>query len=334
MISLILFVGLILIVLLFLTSNSMEQIKSTPKDVFLHLFNIVTFYLSVIGFITLYIQYINAGFPDQLTYYFTAIADGVRWSTSVLFIAVPAYLISSWLLAKDLVKEPAKRELKLRKWLIYFTLFISAITIIIDLMIFVYNFLDGELTIKFFLKIFVVLLVAGAVFGYYLWDLKRKDMKSKLPKLLAIIVSVVVMGSIIIGFFVVGTPADQRNRRFDDDRISDLQELQNQIVNYWTKKEILPANLNDLEDSISGFMIPQDPAGETQYEYKIIDPLTFELCAIFAEPNQNTKFDNRVEFYPIKPYGDYQQNWNHDAGRVCWERTIDPELQKMPEAKI
>ena len=65
----------------------------------------------------------------------------------------------------------------MRKWLVYFTLFISAITIIVDLMIFVYNFLDGELTVKFFL-------------------------------------------------------------------IQDLQTLQIQIVDYWSKKKVLPPALN------------------------------------------------------------------------------------------
>ncbi|MBU2542167.1 hypothetical protein KJ785_01235 [Patescibacteria group bacterium] len=307
----------------------MDNIKSTPKDVFLHLFNIVTFYLSVIGFITLYIQYISATFPDELTYYFAAIANGVRWSTSVLFIAVPAYLISSWLLAKDLKATPEKRELKLRKWLIYFTLFISAITIIVDLMIFVYNFLDGELTIQFFLKILVVLLVAGAVFGYYLWDLKRKETKSKIPKVLTIIVSVVVVASIIIGFFIVGTPKDQRNRKFDENRIGDLQMLQGEIVNYWTKKDALPENLSKLEDDISGFKVPRDPNKVDVYEYQIIDPLTFELCATFAKANQNTKAGLRGEVYPMSPFYDsFQQNWNHEAGRTCWSRTIDPELYK------
>ena len=79
-----------------------NSVKSTPKDVFLHLFTIIAFYLSVIGFITLWIQYINALFPDALNYYFAAIAGGVRWSSSILVIAIPAYIFTSWLLAKDL----------------------------------------------------------------------------------------------------------------------------------------------------------------------------------------------------------------------------------------
>lgn len=314
----------------------MDNVKTTPKDVFLHLFNIVTFYLSTIGFITLYIQYINAAFPDPLTYYFTSIAGGVRWSTSVLFVAVPAYLLSSWFLAKDLEAIPEKRDLKLRKWLVYFTLFVSAITIIVDLMIFVYNFLNGELTIQFFLKVLTVLLVAVAVFGYYLWDLKRSAKKTNILKILAAVLSVVVLASIILGFFIVGTPSDQRNRRFDDQRLSDLQLLQGQIVDYWIRKNSLPAELVKLEDNISGFAVPLDPATKQSYEYKIISPLSFELCAMFAKPSQETAGIGRKEMIyatPYSPYGGLQQNWNHEAGRTCWTRTIDPELYKNINAK-
>ncbi len=303
-------------------------VKSTPKDVFLHLFNIVTFYLSVIGFITLFVQYINAMFPDPLNYYFTAIANGVRWSTSVLFVAVPAYLFTTWLLNKDLKAEPEKRDLKLRKWLIYFTLFISAITIIIDLMVFVYNFLDGELSARFLFKVLVVLLVAGAVFGYYFWELKRGDKKTKIPKILAIIVSIVVLSSIIAGFFIVGTPADQRNRRFDEQRVQELQTLQSEIINYWTKKEMLPENLGVLQDDISGFVVPKDPGTKMSYEYKIIDPLKFELCATFAKPSEFKGVLTSGEKY-TSSYDSFQQNWDHEVGRTCFSRTIDPQLYKL-----
>ena len=130
---------------------SNTTVQTTPKDVFLHLLNIFTFFLSVISFITLYIQYISALFPDPLNFYFTSMANAVRWSTSILVIAIPVYILTSWLLGKDLASNPERRELKLRKWLTYFTLFISAVTIIVDLIMFVYSFLSGELTTQFFL---------------------------------------------------------------------------------------------------------------------------------------------------------------------------------------
>lgn len=314
--------------------NNTTTKHNTPRDVFLYLLNILTFYLSIIGFIMLYIQYVSALFPDPLNFYYTAIANGVRVSTSMFVVAVPVFILTSWLLAKDLKSNPEKREGRLRKWLIYLTLFVSSVTIIVNLIIFVYNFMSGELTIQFFLKILTVLLVALAVFGYYIWELRRKDAgTSRIPKILAWGLSGVVIGSIIAGFFIIGTPSEQRARRFDEQRVSDLQSLQNQIVNYWIQKESLPSALGLLEDSISGFFVAKDPESETSYEYNILNPLSFELCAEFKTSNKDSSsmISKRGYYaYPAYPYptDSFQQNWDHEAERTCFTRTIDPELYK------
>jgi len=311
------------------------NLRSTPKDFFLHLLNIVTFYIAVINFITLFIQYINVLFPDPLNFYYTGMTDAVRLSMSILLIAVPVYILTSWMLGKDLKGTPEKRELGLRKWLIYLTLFVAAITIIIDLITLVNNFLSGELTIQFFLKTITVLIVAVAVFGYYIWDLRRKDREnSKLPKKLAWTVSFVVLASIILGFFIIGTPAVQRERRFDEERISDLQIMQSEIVSYWDLKDVLPQALSDLENSISGYMVQNDPKTGESYGYRVISDLTFELCATFNRSSN----DFGVVSVPTDPYlyrGVFpSQNWEHEAGRTCFERTIDPDLYDSSELKI
>ncbi len=304
-----------------------STLRSGPKDVFLHLFNIVTFYLTVIGFITLYIQYINAAFPDALNYYIESISGSVRIASSILFVSVPTYLLSSWLLAKDIREVPEKREFKLRKWLLYFTLFVSAITIIIDLITFIYNFLSGELTIQFFLKILVVLVVAGVVFGYYIWELKRDNINSQVPKILAIILAAVTLVSIGAGFLIIGSPTTQRNRRFDMQRVGDLQMLQSQVINYWTQKGAIPAQIGDMQDSISGFVIPKDPETGAAYEYKVIDKLNFQLCANFKTVGPDANQARNLA-YPYPSSDPYSQNWSHDAERTCFTRTIDPELYK------
>jgi len=313
-----------------------NRLKSTPKDVFLHLFNIVTFYLSVIGFITLFIQYINALFPDELNYYFAGIASGVRWSTSVLFIAIIAYVVSAWMLEKDLAKTQEKRNLKLRKWLIYFTLFISAVTVIVDLMIFVFNFLEGELDTRFFLKVLVVLVVAVAVFGYYMWDLRRTNGKTNLPKILAIVVLTVSFGSIVAGFFIIGTPTEQRDRRFDTQRTQDLEQIQNIVSDYWMEHDVIPEDLTVLEKETVGFSVPTDPITHEAYEYNVTEELSFELCAVFAQSSDDKLHRNmREEYYAPVVYKDfYNENWNHDAGRMCFSRTIDPELYKDMKGEL
>ncbi len=303
----------------------MSKNSSTPKDVFLRLFHIVVFYLMVTSFITILIQYVNALFPDALYFNFDSISQSIILSTSILVISTPAYLISAWFLQKDIDKTPAKKELKIVKWFVYLTLFISAITIVIDLITFVYNFLNGELSTQFVLKMLIVLIVATAVFGYFLWELKRPNTKSNTPKILASILSVVIALCVIAGFLIIGTPSQQRSRRFDSQRVNDLQMLQSEIVGYWSQKQQLPVNLDDLQDSISGFSVPLDPQTKNSYEYSVKSPLTFELCAIFMIESDKYS-SNYKEIY--SPYGQYKQNWDHNAEKTCFERTIDPDLYK------
>jgi uncharacterized circularly permuted ATP-grasp superfamily protein len=112
-------------------------------------------------------------FIDPLTFSPRAAFDGIRWGSSVLVVAAPVFFWLSWLLEKEFRLRPEKRELRIRKWLVYLTLFITAIVIIVDVMILIYNFYGGDLTTQFALKILTVLAVAAAVFGYYLWDLRR-----------------------------------------------------------------------------------------------------------------------------------------------------------------
>ena len=309
-----------------------HALKSTPKDVFLHLFGIVTFYLSIVSFINLYIQYIDFLYPDTLTFYYNNIAQAVRVFTSMLIISWPFYLLTAWILAKDVKENKAKREIKIRKWLLYLTLFVSALTIIIDLIMFVYRFLDGDLTIKFFLKVLVVLVVAGLVFSYYLWDLKKEEANKKLNLIFAYLTAALVILSVVLGFFIIGTPAKQRAYRFDEQRVQNLQIIQDRVVNYWQLKQALPENLSLLEDSISGFKVPTDPDTQATYEYKITGDLAFELCADFktvsTDQNASLKASSYAEFG-----GDFQQNWDHQAERTCFSRTIDPELYK-PEIQV
>ncbi len=309
-----------------------SKTKSSPKDVFLHALLIVTLYMSVVSFITLCFQYINILFPDPLTYFPRSSFEGIRWGSSVLLVALPVFLWLSWLLEREFHAQPAKRELKIRKWLVYLTLFIAAITIIVDLIVLIYNFYGGELTVQFALKILVVLAVAAAVFGYYLWDLRKRAEKTDVPKIFAWTAGAIGLAALIAGFFIGGSPAYQRQIRFDEQRVQDLQTLQGQIVYYWSQKDTLPARPEDLQDSISGFVVPRDPATGESYEYSMKNDLSFELCATFAQKGGQeyavpVPLRPAVESVPAKD--PYLENWQHEAGRTCFERTIDPELHKQ-----
>ncbi|MDP3994071.1 MAG: hypothetical protein U1C57_00945 [Candidatus Doudnabacteria bacterium] len=140
----------------------------------------------------------------------------------------------------------------------------------------------------------------------------------------------VVAAAVIAGFFVVGSPQEERLRRFDEMRVQNLQFIQSEIIYFWQNKNHLPASLDDLRDDIRGISIPRDPQTGESYGYQTKGSANFELCANFARAG---RFENAPASgiqksvpagigYSPGGYG----NWQHDAGRVCFERTIDRDI--------
>jgi hypothetical protein len=156
------------------------EVKTSAKDFFLHLLAIVALYTSGIAFLVLIFQYVNVLLPDPLAdggYYmmhrFSGSYTAIRWSLSSLIIVFPVYLLTTRHLNKSYKKTPSKANLWIRKWLTYFTLFAAALIIIGDLVTLLNNLLGGELTLRFILKVLAVFFVAGSVFYYYFWELKK-----------------------------------------------------------------------------------------------------------------------------------------------------------------
>lgn len=310
-------------------SQTTDAPKETAKDAFLHLLSAVTIYLSVIGFITLWWQIINFLAPDKLNP--QGVGSGIYMTlirgTSILAVAFPVHIFVSWIIGKDIKNYPQKREAGVRKWLWYITLFIAAITMIIDMAILLYDFLRGDLTLQFFLKSLTILLTAVAVFGYYLWDLKKKRKNRDIPKKAAWIMAAVILFSVILGFSLMGTPAKQRDIRFDEQRASDLQGIQNAVANYWQKKGILPQSLDEL--IVTGYVVGTDPETGENYGYKTTGDLSFEVCADFKTELTSEKIESG-DYYRYSRAGlkTAPRDWIHAAARACFETTIDSDFFK------
>lgn len=316
---------------------------SAPRDVYLHLLGTITLFITVISLLTVLFQYINVLLPDPLNFFRQGVLDTIRGASSSLLVGFPIFLWISSILHKDVVRDPEKRELGIRKWLTYLTLLVAAIAMIIYMIMLVNGFYGGELTLSFSLKVLSVLLVAGIVFGYYLWDLRATGKPGLLPKQLATGTSVFIIGVLIAGFFIAGSPAQQRKIRFDSQRISDLQSIQNQTIQFWVSKATLPVTLGDLSDTISGFVAPTDPETKQAYEYHVLGNHSFELCATFnlaggtdAVPGLNMPSTKPVTLDPATGQElvstDLAGSWGHGVGRACFSRNIDPERYK-PQAK-
>ena len=138
----------------------------------------------------------------------------------------------------------------------------------------------------------------------------------------------IVTLTIAVGIFIVGSPQEARLRLFDEQRVQHLQMIQSEIVFYWQQKSFLPQQLTDLVDPLRGFTLPNDPERSTDYEYIIGSDLSFSLCGVFHLPSQD-----RV-YMPSKPMAPYPMpmhnrpipgdSWEHEAGRVCFQRSMDP----------
>lgn len=303
-----------------------EVKKKTPRDFFLYLFATGSLYFIAVNFITLLWGFVDRFFPDPLRY-FDYTFGAMRWAVSGLIILFPAFVWTMRFLNKDLDKHPEKKEMGIRRWLLYLTLFLSAVTIIVDLVVLVYNLLGGDFTARFVLKSLSVLFVAAAIFAYYLFILKRQPGAARSARsLIAWIASIVVFLAVAGAFFVVGGPAQNRARANDQRRIGDLQTIQWQVVNYWQQKQFLPASLKELEDPISGFVLPKDPESGAEYEYSASEQdLSFYLCAEFSLESLGVA---ESQAKPLPARFDYEtpQYWKHSKGRTCFTRIIDPDL--------
>jgi hypothetical protein len=301
--------------------------RNTPRDLFLHLLAIVTLYWSAISFVTLIWQYINYFLPDVLNYYYQSTNYAIRFAVSSLVIVFPIFILVSWYLNKIYRREAVVRESKIRKWLIYLTMFITSLVMIGDLVSTINMFLGGEITSRFILKALSILIVAAVIFGYYLNDVRRETPTNS-AKYFAWGTSILVLAAIIGSFFMIGSPMTARLLQFDQQKVSDLQGIQQQVVNYYQRKAVLPNSLSDLNDSISGFTIPIDPQSGVSYEYAVKDEtfLGFELCATF---NKESTVGSTVSAPTSVYLTSNIQNWNHSAGFVCFERTIDKQLYPL-----
>lgn len=305
----------------------MDTIKTTPKDFFLYVAGMITLYVSAGSLLSLLFGIINALFVDPLSsFYDYGYSSSTRFAIASLCIIFPVYICILWFLRKDVIAHPEKKELWVRRWLTYLNLFVAGSIVVGDLITLLNTFLGGEITTRFALKVLAVFVVAGIVFAYYLYDLRRSGEEKKgVSRALVGISSLLVIASIVLGFMVMGSPLTARMKKFDSIRISDLQTIQWQVINFYQAKGALPVSINDLKDPISSVYIPSDPETKEAYIFEKTGPMSFDLCATFSRNALNDAIDTSSPYYDFRS----ENNWKHAAGKNCFNRTIDPDMYPL-----
>ncbi len=156
------------------------QPSLSARDAFWYLLLFATLYVWVWQLGSLLFDLINHLLPDPADPAARGMTLGasMRWSVASLLVAFPVFAFVAHVLARALARDPLKRLSPVRRWLTYLTLFLAAGVLIGDTIALVYNALGGELTLRFVLKVGVVGVIAGAVFAFYLLDLRRDEVEA------------------------------------------------------------------------------------------------------------------------------------------------------------
>ena len=289
-------------------------------DAFLNLFSLITLgWLAISTWMVLsqiinkYLSFNEAEMVKQFT------QDGLKMGVASLIIVAPIFLLIINILHREYKKDNLNHQSGVYRWLTYVVLLVTALNILGRLIQLIYQFLGGEYTLASILKILVVLFIAGGIFGYYFYDLKRTDY-SKASLVSQIFMWVVILVSlicVIAGFMMVETPVVSRMRKQDQARVNHLTEIKNYINNEYNVNKAVPENLTDPK-----FSRYVDPKTNQPYEYRKIADNQYELCAEFALDYSKEE----VDFFGVN------ENWSyHTAGRQCFEQKAIDYTKTSPE---
>ncbi|MFA7252501.1 MAG: DUF5671 domain-containing protein [Candidatus Paceibacterota bacterium] len=290
------------------------KVKTTAGDFFIYLGIIIGLYVSTFSLISTLMSLINKWLPDPTALYsYDYSAESLRMSLAALIIFFPVFIYLSKLSTKAVIITPEKKDLWVRRWFFFLTLFLTGLAMAVDLVTLVYRFIGGEdLTLRFLLKVLVVFVITFAVFRFYLYELRR-DVTIATPKrkYLSYFTSVIVLIVIVVGILAIGSPTTQRNIRLDEQRTNDLSNIQNAVLDYYRNNDnTLPKDLNILSQGSTYYLSSlKDPKTATDYEYRLISANKYELCATFSADSSD-----KIKTYPNSDL------WKHGVGRTCFDR--------------
>ncbi len=302
----------------------MEQTKPkiSVKDFFLNIGATIALYTVVITLVTLLFTVINFAFPMVTNSYMGS--SSISWSVSILFVFTPVLILLMWLLEKQYMLEPERKDSGIHKWLTYLTLFLAGFAVAGDLVSVIYYFIDGqELSTAFLLKCAVLLVVAGSLFGYYLSDIRGR-LQHKGRVVWRVVSVLIVVVSVIWAFSVLGSPRTQRLYKYDEAKVSDIMNIDNAVQSYFGNKGVLPKDFVELS-TINYYVNKIDSQNQKSYEYVVTGKNTYELCADF-----NKSSSDQTNIRDTYPYGG--PSWTHPVGRYCFSRDVSP--SQFPGMKI
>ncbi len=293
----------------------MSNVSNTPKNFALQLGSLISLYVSLVSLNVLLFSVITIAFPDDVDAYwrYESASSAIRFSIATLIVFFPAYLALTRIV-NQIRRQPDGLYLTLTKWLIYLSLLAGGGVLLGDFVAIIYNWLEGEITIRFILKALVLAVSMLLPIFYYLKDAQGYWQTNEKQSLLyGLLATALVAGALMVGFLHTETPEEVREMRIDDNQISDLQSIQFQIEDYYRVYEELPADMSLIYSNIPQ---PDAPENRSEYQYNAINPTHYQLCAEFAYDSKLSEYDR------VMPVTEKNHNWTHGSGIWCFERSV------------
>jgi hypothetical protein len=126
------------------------------------------------------------------------------------------------------------------------------------------------------------------------------------PRSMGWLATVVVVATLGMALWIVGSPSSARQAAADRTRINSLQFVQSEVNSYFTNHKALPKSLSEIDLSSTSPEI-RDPVTNEPIEYKTLDSRRYRLCVNFETDTRQQKTGSWDEFS------------KHPKGRFCFE---------------
>lgn len=300
---------------------------NTAKNFALQLGALLALYVSLTTLLVVLFGIINISFPDALDtiWEYESAQSGIRFGIAMLIVFAPTYFALTRMVNKTRRNEQGA-YMTLTKWLIYLSLLLGGGVILGDLVAIINAFLNGEITERFVLKALAVLIVIGGALYYYARDAKGYwNSRERQSIYFGAGAAIVVLATLVYGFLNIETPSVVREMRLDAEQVSDLQDMEWRIEEFYRLNNALPETVTEL---YVGIPVPQAPEERPAYVYEVTGDTTYELCATFTNASDRTA--EMTEARPVPEREFFAYTWDHPSGYYCFNRTIqqlaDPKL--------
>lgn len=297
----------------------MQQKNNSAYFAFLYIVSLISLGFLAISSGMILFQLINKFVPDPLAPSYLACfqSGAIKFAISAIIVSAPIYYIAIYAINKHISKGELKKESQIRKWLTYIIILVSVLVIVGNLIAVIYNFLDGELTIRFILRTLAMIAIAGSVLSYYFIDIKKEsfEKKNKTNKIYFYASISAVLIILISAFFVAESPSKSRKRKQDQQFLERMDKINRAVDSYYAAEKKLPENLAEITGKTSSQCCAEEITDEDIKEigYNKKTETKFELCAKFQTSNKESEKCHEHWL---------DESWKHDAGYQCIEKEV------------